>query len=74
MMLRNGAAREALGTPISDSSSASDIVVSRDNRFRIRLYGDDCADVVQVDLDDALAGPLLFEETTGSVIQVRTDF
>lgn len=49
-------------------------VVVRDHRFRIRLYGDDCADVVQVDLDHALDARVLFDETTGSEIEVRTDF
>lgn len=49
-------------------------VVVRDNRFRIRLYEDDCADVVQVELDQALDGRVLFDETTRSEIQVRTDF
>lgn len=46
----------------------------KDNRFRLRLYGDDCADVVQVELDRALDGRVLFDETTGMEIEVRTDF
>lgn len=48
-------------------------IVVRDNRFRIRFNGDGCADVVQVDLHQALDGRVLIDETTGSEIEVRTD-
>jgi hypothetical protein len=39
----------------------------------MRFNGDGCADVVQVDLHQALDGRVLIDETTGSEIEVRTD-
>ena len=41
-----------------------------DHRFRIRFYGNDCQDAIQVPLSIALGGRLLIDGSTGSRIPV----